>query len=77
MISKGCSPSVNIIDRDRPTFYKTIQIVRENDMDMTGWLYYFITGLETQMIEVKKLGEQLIRRNVLVQKYGLNERQGC
>jgi Fic family protein len=63
-------------DRDRPTFYKKIQSVRENDMDMTGWLDYFITGLETQMIEVKERGEQVIRRDVLVQKYSLNERQG-
>lgn len=63
-------------DRDRPTFYKKIQSVRENDMDMTGWLDYFITGLETQMIEVKERGEQVIRRDVLIQKHGLNERQG-
>ncbi len=63
-------------DRDRPTFYKKIQSVRENDMDMTGWLDYFTTGLETQMIEVKERGEQVIRRDVLVQKHGLNERQG-
>ena len=62
-------------DRDRPTFYKKIQSVRENDMDMTGWLDYFIIGLETQMIEVKERGEQVIRRDVLVQKHGLNERQ--
>ena len=62
-------------DRDRPTFYKSIQSVRENDMDMTGWLDYFITCLETQMIEVKERGEQVIRRDVLVQKHGLNERQ--
>ena len=62
-------------DRDRPTFYKSIQSVRENDMDMTGWLDYFITGIETQMIEVKERGEQVIRRDVLVQKHGLNERQ--
>jgi len=62
-------------DRDRPTFYKTIQSVRENNMDMTGWLDYFITGLETQMIEVKERGEQVIRRDVLVQKHNLNERQ--
>jgi len=62
-------------DRDRPTFYKTIQSVRENDMDMTGWLDYFITGLETQMIEVKEHGEQVIRRDVLTQKHNLNERQ--
>lgn len=62
-------------DRDRPTFYKSIQGVRENDMDMTDWLDYFITGLETQMIEVKGRSEQVIRRDVLVQKHGLNERQ--
>lgn len=62
-------------DRDRPTFYRKIQSVRENDMDMTGWLDYFITGLETQMIEVKERGEQVIRRDVLTQKHNLNERQ--
>jgi len=63
-------------DRDRPTFYKSIQSVRENGMDMTVWLDYFITGLETQMVEVKERGEQVIRRDLLVQKHGLNERQG-
>ncbi len=39
------------------------------------WLDYFITGLETQMIEVKERGEQVIRRDVLTQKHLLNERQ--
>ena len=62
-------------DRDRPTFYKSIQSVRENGMDMTGWLEYFITGLQTQMVEIKERGEQVIRRDVLVQKHSLNERQ--
>jgi len=62
-------------DRDRPTFYRSIQSVRENGMDMTGGLDYFITGLETQMIEVKKRGEQVIRRDVLVRKHSLNDRQ--
>ncbi|MCU0640092.1 MAG: Fic family protein [Candidatus Krumholzibacteria bacterium] len=62
-------------DRDRTTFYKSIQSVRENDMDMTGWLEYFMSGLETQMIEVRERGEQAIRRDVLVQKHGLNKRQ--
>jgi len=62
-------------DRDRPTFYKSIQSVRENDMDMTGWLDYFITGLETQMIEVRDRGEQVIRRDVLAKKHKLSERQ--
>jgi len=62
-------------DRDRPTFYKKIQSVRDNDMDMTGWLEYFITGLQIQMVEVKERGEQVIRRDVLTQKHNLNERQ--
>jgi len=44
-------------------------------MDMTGWLDYFVTGLETQMIEVKERGEQVIRRDVLVRNHGLNNRQ--
>jgi predicted HTH transcriptional regulator len=42
---------------------------------MTGWLEYFITGLQTQMVEVKERGEQVIRRDVLTQKHNLNERQ--
>ncbi|MFZ1199883.1 MAG: Fic family protein [Desulfobacterales bacterium] len=62
-------------DRDRPTFYKSIQSVRENGMDMTGWLNYFFTGLETQMIEVRERSEQVIRRDLLVKHHGLNERQ--
>lgn len=63
-------------DRDRPTFYRSIQSVRDNGMDMTGWLDYFVTGLETQMIEVRERSEQVIRRDVLVKQHGLNERQG-
>ncbi len=62
-------------DRDRPAFYRAIQSVRENEMDLTGWLDYFTTGLETQMLEVKDRGEQVIRRDVLVREHGLNERQ--
>lgn len=62
-------------DRDRPAFYKSIQSVRENNMDMTCWLDYFVTGLETQMLEVRERGEQVIRCDLLVQKHGLNERQ--
>jgi Fic family protein len=63
-------------DRDRSTFYKSIQSVRDNGMDMTGWLDYFVTGLETQMIEVRERSEQVIRRDLLVKQHALNERQG-
>jgi Fic family protein len=62
-------------DRDRPTFYKSIQSVRDNGMDMTGWLDYFVAGLETQMVEVRERSEQVIRRDVLVKQHGLNDRQ--
>ena len=41
----------------------------------TGWLEYFGTGLATQLREVQKRGEKVIRRNILVQKYHLSARQ--
>ena len=44
-------------------------------MDMTHWLEYFVTGLETQMLEVRIRGEQVIRRDVLVRQHSLNKRQ--
>ena len=62
-------------DKDREGFYRAIQQVRENDMDMTCWVEYFVTGLSTQMQEVSKLGEQAIRADVLIREKQLNERQ--
>ena len=62
-------------DRDRPSFYKAIQGVRERDMDLTGWIEYFSGGLATQMREVQERGEQVIRLDLLVRKHGLNDRQ--
>jgi Fic family protein len=52
--------------RDRSSFYQAIQGVRESGMDMIGWLEYFVEGLTTQLSEVKLRGEQVIRRDVLV-----------
>lgn len=62
-------------DRDRSAFYRAIQSVREHEMDLTGWLEYFVDGLATQMNEVRQRGERVIRRDVLVRQHGLNERQ--
>ncbi|MGE0469303.1 MAG: Fic family protein [Nitrospira sp.] len=62
-------------DRDRSAFYRAIQSVREQGMDLTGWLEYFVDGLATQMSEVRQRGERVIRRDVLVREHGLNERQ--
>lgn len=62
-------------DRDRQSFYRAIQNVRESGMDMTGWLEYFVEGLTTQLAEVRQRGEQAIRRDVLVKQHGLSDRQ--
>jgi Fic family protein len=62
-------------DRDRSGYYRAIQSVRQRGMDLTGWLEYFAQGLATQMREVEERGERVIRRDVLVQRHGLSERQ--
>jgi Fic family protein len=62
-------------DRDRPAFYGAIQGVRDQGMDLTGWLDYFVEGLATQLGEVRAGGEQALRRDVLVKEYDLSERQ--
>lgn len=62
-------------DRDRAAFYRAIQGVRDRGMDITGWLEYFVEGLATQMREVTWRGEMAIRRDVLVKKHRLSERQ--
>ena len=62
-------------DRDRAAFYRAIQSVRERDMDLTGWLKYFVEGLATQMAETKERGEKAIRTDILAKEHGLSDRQ--
>lgn len=62
-------------DRNRTAFYTAIQGVRNADMDLTGWLDYFVTGLATQLEEVKERGRLAIQADVLIGEYHLNERQ--
>ncbi len=65
-------------DKDRPGYYKAIQSVRNNAMDMTGWLEYFVAGLRLQMKEIRDKGEQIIKQDTALQKIkrlGLNARQ--
>ena len=62
-------------DRDRAAFYRAIQGVREQDMDLTGWIEYFTAGLATQLDEVKARGERTIRRDALVRQHALSDRQ--
>jgi Fic family protein len=62
-------------DLDRPAFYAAIQSVREQGMDLTRWLDYFVEGLATQMDEVALRGKKVIRADVLARQYHLNPRQ--
>lgn len=65
-------------DKDRPSYYQAIQSVRNNNMDMTVWLGYFVDGLRSQMSEIQAKGEQLIKQDTQFQKIkkiGLNVRQ--
>ena len=45
-------------DRDRQAFYRAIRSVREQGMDLTGWLEFFVGGLATQLGEVKASGRR-------------------
>ena len=62
-------------DRDRMTFYRALQSVRQTNMNMTGWIEFFTTGLATQLAEVKQRGELAIRQDILARRHDLTERQ--
>jgi Fic family protein len=65
-------------DKNRRNYYDAIQSVRDNRMDMTKWLEYFVEGLKEQLLEVKARGEIYIKKDVLLEKVDklrLNERQ--
>ncbi len=62
-------------DRNRTNYYKAIQSVRENKMDMTIWLEYFTHALSQQMEEIKTLGKSVIRADILAKKHRLSKRQ--
>jgi Fic family protein len=64
-------------DRDRAAFYAALQGVRKADMDLTGWLEFFVNGLSTQLQEVRVRGERAIRADVLASEKGINTRQAA
>lgn len=63
-------------DRDRAAFYSAIQSVRHANLDLTGWLEFFVLGLSTQLQEVKAKGEQAIRADIFASDKKLSQRQG-
>lgn len=61
-------------DRDRSAFYRAIQSVREHELDLTGWIEFFVGALATQMEEVKARGTVAIRADVVAGAHRLNAR---
>ena len=65
-------------DKDRQSYYQAIQSVRNNNMDMTAWLSYFVEGLRSQMEEINEKGKKIIVSEKIVKtltQYSLNLRQ--
>jgi Fic family protein len=65
-------------DKDRPSYYQAIQSVRNNNMNMTAWLGYFVEGLRSQMEEIQDKGKKIIVSEKIVKalaEYNLNLRQ--
>lgn len=65
-------------DKDRPLYYQAIQTVRNNNMDMTAWLGYFVEGLRLQMEEINEKGKKIISSEKIIKalvEYSLNLRQ--
>jgi len=65
-------------DKDRPSYYKAIQSVRRNEMDMTVWIEYFVEGLRLQMREIQEKGKIIIVADKVLRmlsELSLNTRQ--
>ncbi len=65
-------------DKNRQAYYRAIQSVRKNNMDMTAWLEYFANGLRVQMLTTRDKGETIIKKESYLEKAkkkNLNERQ--
>ncbi len=62
-------------DRNRQAYYDALQSVRNHHMDMTSWLEYFTTALQTQMHEIQIKGSHAIKLDVLTLQHKLSARQ--
>ena len=62
-------------DKNRSRFYKALQSVRKNKMDMTQWLEYFVEGFLFQMQDVMDIGKKVILKDTLAKKGDLSQRQ--
>jgi Fic family protein len=65
-------------DSDRPTYYRTLQSINQNTLDVTAWLEYFIEGVHVSIEAVKerviRMSSERLRRTKKGQ-IALTERQ--
>lgn len=62
-------------DRNRQDYYKALQSVRDQQMDMTSWLEYFTLALQTQMNEIYHKSANAMKLDILAQKNNISDRQ--
>ncbi len=62
-------------DRNRHDYYHAIQSVRNNHMDMTIWLEYFLQALANQLHELQLKGAHVMHVEGVVERYKLSDRQ--
>lgn len=62
-------------DKNRSEYYNAIQSVRDQKMNMTGWLEYFTLGLATQLHEIKNLGKAESEKKLSAIQERLSTRQ--
>jgi Fic family protein len=64
-------------DRNRPAYYAAIKSARQNGLELSPWLEYFVEGLAAQLQEIQASGELAIKKTGLIQRYGLSARQSA
>lgn len=65
-------------DSDRPAYYKALQSIDQKTLDVTGWLEYFVEGVNVSINAVKERVVRLSSERLRKAKKGqiaLNERQ--
>lgn len=60
-------------DKNRTAYYRAIQAVRDNEMDYTVWLEYFVAGLKSQMEDIRKKGRNVIAAENILKSPEISE----
>jgi Fic family protein len=64
-------------DQNRPAYYKAVQSVSQNDMDLTSWLEYFVEGLQFQISKIRDKAENIIQLKLLLEQLKFCQLSDC